>query len=361
MDNLFRQIGIYSSVGQLYVPEDAGTMLYYKESKDGQLLEEGITEAGALSSWIAAGTAYSVHGLPLLPFYIYYSMFGFQRVGDLIWAAADQRTRGFLFGATAGRTTLGGEGLQHQDGSSHVIAATVPNCRAYDPAFVYEIAVIMDHGMRQMLEQQRDEFYYITMTNENYAQPSLPEGVEAAIIRGMYRHSTHAVPSTTGPAVRLLGSGAVLREVESAAGILQQEWSVASEVFSVTSFSELAREAAEVQRWNRLHPDERSRISHLEEQLRDPEVTVAATDYVRAYPQLISSYVDGIYITLGTDGFGRSDTRPALRRFFEVDRHCVVLAALDGLVRKGRLPQEVLARAISRYGFDPGAPAPWTV
>jgi pyruvate dehydrogenase E1 component len=288
-------------------------------------------------------------------------MFGFQRVGDLIWAAADQRTRGFLFGATAGRTTLGGEGLQHQDGSSHVIAATVPNCRAYDPAFVCEIAVIMDHGMRQMLEQQRDEFYYITMTNENYAQPSLPEGVEAAIIRGMYRHSTRAVPSTTGPAVRLLGSGAVLREVESAAGILQQEWSVASEVFSVTSFSELAREAAEVQRWNRLHPNERSRISHLDEQLRDPEVTVAATDYVRAYPQLISSYVDGIYITLGTDGFGRSDTRPALRRFFEVDRHCVVLAALDGLVRKGRLPQEVIARAISRYGLDPGAPAPWTV
>jgi pyruvate dehydrogenase E1 component len=361
MDNLFRQIGIYSSVGQLYVPEDAGTMLYYRESKDGQLLEEGITEAGALSSWIAAGTAYSVHGLPLLPFYIYYSMFGFQRVGDLIWAAADQRTRGFLFGATAGRTTLGGEGLQHQDGSSHVIAATVPNCRAYDPAFVYEIAVIMDHGMRQMIERQRDEFYYITMMNENYAQPSLPEGVEAAIIKGMYRHSTHGVPSTTGPAVRLLGSGAVLREVDFAAGILEQEWSVASEVFSVTSFSELARESADVQRWNRLHPNERCRISHLEEQLRDAEVTVAATDYVRAYPQLISCYVDGIYITLGTDGFGRSDTRPALRRFFEVDRHCVVLAALDGLVRKGRLPQEVIARAISRYGFDPGAPAPWTV
>ena len=361
MDNLFRQIGIYSSVGQLYVPEDADSMLYYKESRDGQLLEEGITEAGALSSWIAAGTAYSVHGLPMLPFYVYYSMFGFQRVGDLIWAAADQRTRGFLFGATAGRTTLGGEGLQHQDGASHIIAATVPNCRAYDPAFVCEIAVIMDHGMRQMIERHRDEFYYITLTNEKYSQPSLPEGMEAAIIKGMYRYSAHGVQPACGSSVRLLGSGAILREVCSAASILQQEWGVGSEVFSVTSFSELAREAADVQRWNRLHPNDRPRVSHVEGQLRDSEVTVAATDYVRAYPQLISSYVEGLYITLGTDGFGRSDTRPALRRFFEVDRHSIVLAALGGLVHKRRLPQEVLVQAIDRYGFDAGAPAPWTL
>jgi pyruvate dehydrogenase E1 component len=361
MDNLFRQIGIYSSVGQLYEPEDASSMLYYKESKDGQLLEEGITEAGALSSWIAAGTAYSVHGVSMLPFYIYYSMFGFQRVGDLIWAAADQRTRGFLFGATAGRTTLGGEGLQHQDGSSHVVAATVPNCRAYDPAFVYELAVIMDHGMRQMMEKHRDEFYYITMMNENYSQPSLPEGVEAAIIKGMYRYSAPGVQPTTGSTVRLLGSGAILLEVSSAAGLLEQDWGVNSEVFSATSFSELAREASDVQRWNRLHPNDLPRVSHVEEQLRNSEVTVAATDYVRAYPQLISSYVDGIYITLGTDGFGRSDTRPALRRFFEVDRHSIVLAALDGLVRKRRLPKEVLVRAIDRYGLDAGAAAPWTL
>jgi pyruvate dehydrogenase E1 component len=361
MDGLFRQIGIYSSVGQLYEPEDASSILCYREAKDGQLLEEGITEAGALSSWIAAGTAYSVHGVSMLPFYIYYSMFGFQRVGDLIWAAADQRTRGFLFGATAGRTTLGGEGLQHQDGSSHVVAATVPNCRAYDPAFLYELAVIMDHGMRQMMERHRDEFYYITLTNEKYSQPSLPEGVEAAIIKGMYSYSPPSVQPPSGSTVRLLGSGAILREVSFAASLLEQDWGVNSEVFSVTSFSELAREASDVHRWNRLHPNDPPRVSHVEEHLRNAEVTVAATDYVRAYPQLISSYIDGIYITLGTDGFGRSDTRAALRRFFEVDRHSIVLAALEGLVRKRRLPKEVLVRAIDRYGFDAEAAAPWTL
>jgi len=361
MDSLFRQIGIYSSVGQLYEPEDASSMLCYREAKDGQLLEEGITEAGALSSWIAAGTAYSVHGVAMLPFYIYYSMFGFQRVGDLIWAAADQRTRGFLLGATAGRTTLGGEGLQHQDGSSHVVAATVPNCRAYDPAFLYEVAVIMDHGMRQMMERERDEFYYITLTNEKYPQPSLPEGVEAAIIKGMYRCSAPGDQPPTGSTVRLLGSGAILREVRFGAELLQRDWGVDSEVYSVTSFSELAREASDVHRWNRLHPNDPPRLSHVEEQLRNAEVTVAATDYVRAYPQLISAYIDGIYIALGTDGFGRSDTRAALRRFFEVDRHSIVLAALDGLARKRRLARDMLVRAIDRYGFDAGAAAPWTL
>ena len=361
MDSLFRQIGIYSSVGQLYEPEDASSMLCYREAKDGQLLEEGITEAGALSSWISAGTAYSVHGVAMLPFYIYYSMFGFQRVGDLIWAAADQRTRGFLLGATAGRTTLGGEGLQHQDGSSHVVAATVPNCRAYDPAFVHEVAVIMDHGMRQMMERHCDEFYYITLTNERYSQPSLPEGVEAAIIKGMYRYSAPGGQPPTDSTVRLLGSGAILREVCAAADLLNQDWGVHSEVFSVTSFSELAREASDVHRWNRLHPNDAPRVSHVEEQLQNAEITVAATDYVRAYPQLISPYVNGIYITLGTDGFGRSDTRAALRRFFEVDRYSIVLAALDGLARKRCLPREALVRAIDRYGLDPGAAAPWTV
>jgi pyruvate dehydrogenase E1 component len=360
MANLFRQIGIYSPVGQLYEPEDAGSMLYYKEAKDGQLLEEGITEAGALSSWAAAGTAYSVHGVAMLPFYIYYSIFGFQRVGDLIWAAADQRTRGFLFGATAGRTTLGGEGLQHQDGSSHIIAATVPNCRAYDPAFAYELAVILDHGMRRMMEQQVDEFYYITMMNENYAQPSLPPSVDTTdIIKGMYHYASHRQENAAVP-VRLLGSGAIFCEVIAAAELLAQDWNVGSEVHSVTSFSELARDAATVQRWNRLHPLEPPRVSHVELQLQGAEVVVAATDYVRAYPQLIAPYLESRFVTLGTDGFGRSDTRLALRRFFEVDRHSVVLATLDALACKGQIPRQTVAQAIQRYDIDTQAAAPWT-
>src|SRR5690348_914612 len=253
MANLFRQIGIYSPAGQLYEPEDAASMLRYREAKDGQLLEEGITEAGALSSWVAAATSYSVHGVAMLPFYIYYSMFGFQRVGDLIWAAADQRARGFLLGGTAGRTTLGGEGLQHQDGSSHVVAATIPNCHAYDPAFAYEVAVIVDHGARQMMERQDDVFYYVTVMNENYAHPSLPAGIQEHIVRGMYRLEAHDLQAPVGR-VRLLGSGTILREVLAAAALLRDDWNVATEVYSVTSFSELAREAREVQRWNRLHP-----------------------------------------------------------------------------------------------------------
>jgi len=358
MDNLFRQIGIYSPVGQLYEPEDAASMLYYKEARNGQLLEEGITEAGALSSWVAAGTAYSVHGIAMLPFYVYYSMFGFQRVGDLIWAAADQRTRGFLFGATAGRTTLGGEGLQHQDGSSHVVAATVPNCRAYDPAFAYELALILDHGMRRMMERQVDEFYYITMMNENYAQPSMPAGVEQDIIQGMYRYASH-IPQQPVSQVRLLGSGAILREVIAAAELLAQDWKVGSEVHSVTSFSELAREAADIGRWNRLHPLEAARRSHVEQQLPGARPIIAATDYVRAYPQLIVPYVEGRFVALGTDGFGRSDNRPALRGFFEVDRHSIVVATLATLSRLGDLPKEAASRAIERYGIDAEAAAPW--
>ncbi|MEB0204661.1 alpha-ketoglutarate dehydrogenase [Pseudomonas sp. CCC3.1] len=359
MANLFRQIGIYSPLGQLYEPEDAGSMLYYREARDGQLLEEGITEAGALSSWVAAATSYSVHGKPMLPFYIYYSMFGFQRVGDLIWAAADQRARGFLLGATAGRTTLGGEGLQHQDGSSHVMAATVPNCRAYDPAFAGELAVIIDHGMRQMMERNVDEFYYITVMNENYAQPSLPSGVEDQIIRGMYRYAVTDAPASQG-SVRLLGSGTLLREVIAASQLLAADWQVSSEVWSVTSFSELAREAREVERHNRLNPVEPQQVSHLCASLAGDAPVIAASDYVRAWPQLIASYVDVRFIALGTDGFGRSDTRAALRSFFEVDRHQVVLAALDGLVRDGLLPRQVLAEAIERYGLAGDRPAPWT-
>ncbi|MFL1549048.1 alpha-ketoglutarate dehydrogenase [Pseudomonas sp. D47] len=354
MANLFKQIGIYSSVGQRYEPEDIGSILSYREATDGQILEEGISEASAISSWVAAATSYSVHGLRMLPFYIYYSMFGFQRVGDLIWAAADQRARGFLLGATAGRTTLGGEGLQHQDGSSHLTAATVPNCRAYDPAFAGEFAVILDHGMRQMLEHDVDEFYYVTLMNENYPQPSLPQGVEAAIIKGMYR-----LQGAAAAQVRLLGSGTLVREAQAAAQLLADDWQVASEVFSVTSFSELAREAREVERWNRLHPQGDKRCSHVNECLPKGAPVIAVSDYVRAVPQMIASYLDSSYTVLGTDGFGRSDTRAALRDFFEVGRHHIVLAALTALVEQGRLAREVCQQAIERYGLQTERAGSW--
>jgi pyruvate dehydrogenase E1 component len=357
MSSLFRQVGIYSSLGQRYEPEDASSMLSYREVRDGQLLEEGITEAGAMSSWMAAGTSYSVHGLAMLPVYIYYSMFGFQRVGDLIWAAADQRTRGFLLGATAGRTTLSGEGLQHQDGSSHVAAATVPNCRAYDPAFAYEVAVIVDAGMRAMLERGEDVFYYVTVMNENYEHPSLPEGAAEGIVRGMYLLERHGEGAAT---VRLLGSGTILREVQAAAAMLADEWGVASEVYSVTSFSELAREAREVGRANRLRPLRAPRRSHLDDCLGGSRApVVAATDYVRAYPELIAAHVDAPYVALGTDGFGRSDTRAALRRFFEVDRQHVAVAALSALADAGEVDCGRVAEAIARYRLDPDRLEPW--
>jgi pyruvate dehydrogenase E1 component len=357
MANLFRQVGIYSPAGQLYEPEDAGSMLYYKEAIDGQLLEEGITEAGAISSWTAAATSYSIHDFPLLPFYIYYSMFGFQRVGDLIWAAADQRARGFLIGATAGRTTLGGEGLQHQDGSSHLMAATVPNCRAYDPAFSYEVAVIVDHGMRSMLEQGNDEFYYLTAMNENYAQPSMPDDARDGIIKGLYR----VLPSADGPAkIRLVGSGAILPEALAAAAMLQSEWKVPSEVWSATSFSELAREAREVERTNRLSPLSTPVESHVAQCLGGKVPIVAASDYVRAYPQLIGSYIEAPYTVLGTDGFGRSDTRAALRSFFEVDRKQIVVAALSALAKLGEVAREQVAEAIASYELPTGVASPWS-
>jgi pyruvate dehydrogenase E1 component len=359
MANLFRQVGIYSPVGQLYEPEDAGSMLSYREAVDGQLLEEGINEAGALSSWVAAATSYSVNGVAMLPYYIYYSMFGFQRVGDLIWAAADQRARGFLLGATAGRTTLGGEGLQHQDGTSQLIASTIPNCRAYDPAFAGELAVILDHGTREMMELQRDVFYYVTMMNENYAQPSLPAEAHGDVIKGLYRFASHQPKKAKGK-VRLLGSGAIFREVIAAAELLAQDWSIGSEVFSATSLSELAREAAEVQRHNRLHSDQPARRSHVEELLSGDAPIIAATDYVRAYPQLIAPYLRARFVSLGTDGFGRSDTRAALRQFFEVDRHSIVLGALQSLVDEGRLDTAVLKDAIARYGIKTDAATPWT-
>ncbi|MAO49765.1 MAG: pyruvate dehydrogenase (acetyl-transferring), homodimeric type [Pusillimonas sp.] len=362
MANLFRQIGIYSPEGQLYEPEDAGSMLTYREAKDGQLLEEGITEAGALSSWVAAATSYSVHGKVMLPFYIYYSIFGFQRVGDLIWAAADQRARGFLLGATSGRTTLSGEGLQHQDGSSHVMAAMVPNCRSYDPAFAGELAVILDYGMRRMLEDQVDEFYYITLTNENYAQPSIPEEVDQQIIKGMYRfRGVGDGGLDQARLVRLLGSGAIFREVEAAAYLLEADWGIAAEVWSVTSFTELAKEAREVDRWNRLNPDAPVQESYVSTCLSGTAPVIAATDYVRAWPQLISEYVQARFISLGTDGFGRSDTRAALRDFFEVSRYHIVLAAMDSLVRDGVFPRSVLAEVLGKYGIEQGKAPSWLV
>ncbi|WP_418320702.1 alpha-ketoglutarate dehydrogenase [Piscinibacter sakaiensis] len=359
MANLFKQVGIYSSSGQQYEPEDIGSLMSYREATDGQILEEGISEAGAISSWTAAATSYSVHGQAMLPFYIYYSMFGFQRVGDLIWAAADQRSRGFLLGATAGRTTLGGEGLQHQDGSSVLQAASIPNCRVYDPCFAGEFAVILDHGMRQMLEEQRDVFYYVTLMNENYAQPTVSDEIHADIVKGLYRLGGYGA-GTGGPELRLVGSGTILREVIAAAELLRDDWQIDSEVWSATSFAELAREAREVERWNRLHPGETARQSHLQQCLGGEQPVVAASDYVRAWPQLATAYLDAPVTVLGTDGFGRSDTRAALRSFFEVDRQQIVLSALTALADAGSIERSVCAQAIERYRIATDEPAAWS-
>jgi pyruvate dehydrogenase E1 component len=326
MANLFKQVGIYSSVGQRYAPEDIGSVLSYREATDGQILEEGISEAGAIASWTAAATSYSVHGLAMLPFYIYYSMFGFQRVGDAIWAAADQRARGFLLGATSGRTTLGGEGLQHQDGSSHLVAATIPNCKAYDPAFAGELAVILDAGMREMVEQQADVFYYVTLMNENYAQPDLPAGVEADVLRGGYRFGVYG-PSDAAQRVTLLGSGAILTEVVKAAEQLAAQ-GVGVEVLSITSWSELARDGMAQEASGSVG------AGHLTQLLSATQgPVIAATDYVRAVPESVRAFVpEGRrYTTLGTDGFGRSDTRAALRRFFAVDAQSIAQTAWRAL------------------------------
>ena len=360
MDNLFRQIGIYAPLGQLYEPEDADSMMFYKEAKNGQLLEEGINEAGAISSWAAAATSYSVHDVPTLPFYIYYSMFGFQRVGDLIWAAADQRARGFLLGATAGRTTLSGEGLQHQDGSSHLVASTVPNCRAYDPAYAYELAIIMHHGMQQMMELNVDEFYYITVMNENTVQPDMPSNVEEDVIRGMYKIQNRGKDSDQST-VRLIGSGTILNEVIAAADLLFEQFNISSDIFSVTSFTELAKQARSVERENRLSPSENPKKSHVQECLSGDAPIIAATDYVAALPQLIAPYVDGRFIALGTDGFGRSDQRAVLRGFFEVDKYNIALAAIESLVRLQEIDSSVLSEALVRFEINSDAPDPWTI
>jgi pyruvate dehydrogenase E1 component len=331
MANLFKQVGIYSSVGQRYAPEDIGSVLSYREALDGQILEEGISEAGAIASWTAAATSYSVHGLAMLPFYIYYSMFGFQRVGDQIWAAADQRPRGFLLGATSGRTTLGGEGLQHQDGSSHLYAATIPNCKAYDPAFAGEMAVIVDQGIRDMMIEQRDVFYYVTLMNENYAQPSLSDGIKEGVLKGCYLFNTYRAKNQTG-CVTLLGSGAILTEVIKAAEQLAAQ-GITAFVYSITSWSELARDGVACEQ-AMLNDESNIGAPYLYQQLENSQgPIIAATDYVRALPESVRAYVPAgrRYLTLGTDGFGRSDTRAELRAYFGVDAATISRAALRAL------------------------------
>jgi pyruvate dehydrogenase E1 component len=369
MEGMFRQLGIYSSVGQLYHPQDAEQLMWYREDKLGQILQEGINEAGALSSWIAAGTSYSNHDLPMIPFYIFYSMFGFQRVGDLTWAAGDSRTRGFLLGATSGRTTLNGEGLQHEDGSSQVAASFVPNCRSYDPTYAYELAVIVQDGLRRMLAAQEDVYYYITLMNENYAHPAMPPDARDGILRGMYLLHPATDGASKAPRVQLFGSGAILREVEAAAELLANDWNVAADVWSCTSFNELARDGNAAQRWNLLHPQEPARRSYIEQCLEGhPGPAIAATDYIRTFAAQIHPFVAASgagaqrsYTALGTDGYGRSDFRRKLREFFEVDRRFVTLAALRALAAEKSIPAKSVQKAIDTYQIDPEKPNPITV
>ncbi len=352
MEGLFRQIGIYAPDGQLYTPVDQEQLMYYREAQNGQILEEGINEAGAFCSWIAAATSYSTNQLAMIPFYIYYSMFGFQRIGDLAWAAGDMQARGFLLGGTAGRTTLAGEGLQHQDGQSHLIASFIPNCVAYDPTYAYELAVIIRHGLYRMMEQQESVFFYITVMNENYTHPDMPKGVEAGIIQGMYLLDECKKPSKQH--VQLMGAGTILREVREAARLLAQDFSVTADVWSVTSFNELRREGLAVERYNALHPQVKKKLSYVEQQLagRNGPV-IAASDYVRLYADQIRAFVPAPFVTLGTDGYGRSDTRAKLRHFFEVDAKFIVLSALNALVESGELSADVVTDAMNRYGINP--------
>jgi pyruvate dehydrogenase E1 component len=346
-------------MGQLYTPQDADQLLYYREDKKGQILEEGINEGGAMCSWIAAGTSYANHGVSMVPFYIYYSMFGYQRVGDFWWAAGDMQARGFLIGGTAGRTTLAGEGLQHQDGHSQLLATVVPNCVAYDPTYAYELAVIVQDGLRRMYVGQEHVFYYVTCMNENYAHPALPKGAQEGILKGMYL--LHA-GGRGKVRVNLLGSGTILREVLAAASILEQEFGVPADVFSATSFSELRRDALDAERWNLLHPEDAPRTPYVRQCLAGHTGPfVAATDYMRIVPDQIRQWVPGRYHVLGTDGYGRSDSRAALRGFFEVDRRYVVVAALKALADEGKLDLATVRSAIARFGIDPEKPNPVTV
>ena len=364
MEGLFRQIGIWNQQGQNYIPEDHDQLMFYKESKDGQVLQEGINEAGAMSDWIAAATAYSVHGEQMVPFYICYSMFGLQRTMDLYWAAGDQRARGFMIGGTAGRTTLNGEGLQHEDGHSHILAGLIPNCITYDPTFSFEVAVIMQDGLRRMFQEQEDVFYYITVMNENYEHPEMPVGAEADIIKGLYllRKGQVSDGKQIRPRVQLLGSGTIFREVIAAAELLKNDWGVDADLWGCPSFNELAREGNDVARWNLLNPTEKPRLCHVEQSLNDTRgPVIAATDYVRQYAEQIRPFINRRYVTLGTDGFGRSDTREALRYFFEVDRHWVAISALKALADDGTIERSKVAEAIAKYGIDAKKPNPMTV
>jgi len=359
MEGMFRQLGIYSSVGQLYEPVDSDQVMYYREDKRGQILEEGINEAGAMSSWIAAATAYKYHRIRTMPFYIYYSMFGFQRIGDLAWAAGDIRARGFMLGGTAGRTTLAGEGLQHQDGHSHISAHTIPNCASYDPTYAYELAVIIHDGLRRMYVNNEDIYYYISVMNENYEHPPMPEGVEAGIIKGMYLLKKGAKHKLK---VQLLGSGTILREVIAGAELLQQDFGVAADIWSVTSFNTLRRYALNSKRWNMLHPEAKPKLSYVEKCLQDTQgPIIAATDYIRLYADGIREFIDRRYVVLGTDGFGRSDTRAKLRQFFEVNRYYVAVAALKALADDGKIEMQMVSKAIKQYGIDPEKPNPVSV
>ena len=359
MEGMFRQLGIYASQGQLYEPMDSDQVMFYKESKDGQILEEGINEAGSFSSWIAAATSYSVSGVQMIPFYIFYSMFGFQRIGDLAWAAGDSRARGFLLGATAGRTTLNGEGLQHEDGHSHLMSATIPNCLSYDPTFAYELAVIIQEGMRRMVQNQEDVYYYITLMNENYTHPDMPKGAEAGILKGIYNFSKS---KAKGEKVQLMGSGVILREVIAAADMLEKDWGVSADVWSVTSFNELRRDGLDAERWNMLNPEKPQRLSYVAEVMKGAQgPTIASTDYMKSFAEQIAAFVPGKFVALGTDGYGRSDSREALRSFFEVDRYYVVVAALKALADEGKLPASKVSEAIKKYKLDANKPNPTTV
>jgi pyruvate dehydrogenase E1 component len=365
MEGMFRQLGIWSSLGQLYKPQDADQLMYYRESKDGQVLQEGINEGGAMSSWIVAATSYSTNNVPMIPFYIYYSMFGLQRVGDLAWLAGDMRARGFLLGGTAGRTTLNGEGLQHEDGHSHILAGTIPNCVSYDPTFAYEVVAIVRDGMRRMYAEQEDVYYYITLMNENYPHPGMPEGSEAGILKGLYQLSDGGKTPKKGHRVQLMGSGTILREVMFAAELLKADFGIAADVWSATSYNELRRDGMAAERWSRLHPTEPARKSHVEQCLEGHDgPVIAATDYMRNYADQVREYVQAAgrrYTVLGTDGFGRSDYRRKLRRFFEVDRWHVAVAALKALADDGVIKHAVVAEAIAKYGLDAERAAPWTV
>ncbi|MDF1819330.1 MAG: pyruvate dehydrogenase (acetyl-transferring), homodimeric type [Immundisolibacteraceae bacterium] len=362
MEGLFRQLGIYASEGQKYEPEDADSFMFYREDIKGQILQEGINEAGAFSSWMAAGTAYSNHGVSMVPFYAFYSMFGFQRIGDLAWAAADMGARGFLIGATAGRTTLNGEGLQHQDGHSHLLAATIPNCRAYDPTYMYELAVIIQDGIQRMYGDDENIYYYLTVENENYQQPAMPKGVEEGILRGIYKLRPAPKKRGKAPRVQLMGCGSILREVIAAADILEQDFGVLADIWSVTSFNELRRDGLAVERHNRLNPGDKARVSYLEQQLEgEPGPVIAATDYIKAYADQVRNWVSSPYTVLGTDGFGRSATRENLRSFFEVDRYHVAFSALYALAEQGEIDSKTLKKAGAQLGIDGGRPDPVSV